>query len=135
MMITEHTKARIHDLRGKHDMDLEINFSVNPDFKNCVKVSVGKEEIIVDMKDLYEFVFWAANEEQQANLVPMSQTKVRTIEKLHRVEAKKDIKKGEFLNVRCVTNVPVEIWDGLAGMMGKRSVVKTGGFPVVKPKE
>ena len=130
-MITEHTKARIHDLKGKQDMDLEINFSEKPLFKNCVKIKLGGSEAVVDMKDLYEFVFWASDPENQANLVPMSQTKVRTIQKVHKVKVTKDIKQGEFLNVRCETNVPVEIWDGLAGMMGKRSVVKTGGLPVI----
>lgn len=131
-MISEHTKARVHDLRGKADMDLEINFSEDPLFKNCVKITVGSEDIIVDMKDLYEFVFWAASPEQQSNLIPMTQTKVRTIEKLHKVEVKQDIKKGQFLNVRCTTNVPVEIFDGLAGMMGKKSVPKTFGVPKLK---
>lgn len=112
-------------------MELEINFSEDPLFKNCVKIKVGKEDLMIDMKDLYEFVFWAADPENQASLIPMSQTKVRTIQKIHKVKVTKDIKKGEFLNVRCVTNVPVEIWDGLASMMGKRTVIKTGGLPVI----
>lgn len=131
-MITEHTKARIPDLKGKTDMEFEINFSTDPLFKDCVKISVGSEDLIVGMKDLYEFVFWAADPENQAKLIPVTQTKVRTIQKIHQVKVTKDIKQGEFLKVRCETNVPVEIFDGLAGLMDRRTVIKTGGMPVLK---
>lgn len=131
-MISEHTKARIHDLRGKTDMDLEINFSEDPLFKDCVKVSVGKEDIVIDMKDLYEFVFWVADPETQADLIPMTQTKVRRIVKMHKVKVTKPIKPGEFLNVRCETNVPVEMVEGLSKMMGKKTTFKMGGIPLIK---
>lgn len=131
MPMTGYNKAHIKDLRGKRDIELEVNFSDNPDFKDCARITVGKEELVVSIKDLYEFVFWVASQEQQDNLIPMKQTKVRTIQKLHKVEVKKDIRKGEFLNVRCITNVPVEIVEGLKGMLQPREyeqkiIVPTG---------
>jgi hypothetical protein len=130
-MIEEYDQTKIEDLRGRNDVTLEINFSSNPDLKETVKIEIGGKEAIIPIKYLYSFVFMVANSEQQERLMPVRQTLVRKIVKQHRILAKRDIKKGEYVVARCETNVPVEIWEGLKGMLEKRkSAVSFGAYKV-----
>lgn len=118
-MLSEYNKARLYDLKGKRNIDFEVNFSDNPDFKECVRVNMGSEEAIIPLQEIYGFIMIAGTPEQQDNLMPIKQTTVKKIIKRHVVQLKKDLKKGEFMNVRCETNVPVEIVEGLKGLMNK----------------
>ncbi len=129
-MIEEYDQAKIEDLRKKNNVTLEVNFSDNPDLKETVKIDVGGREAVVPIKYLYSFVFLVANHEQQDDLMPIKQTLVRKIVKQHRILAKKDIKKGEYVVARCETNVPVEIWEGLKGLLGKRIINPSKGFHI-----
>lgn len=136
-MLDENTKVIMTDLRGKRDVGMEVLFSDNEDLKETVKVTMGSEEAIISVKDLYSFIFVIANAEQQEQLTPVKQTLVRKIQKLHKIRAKKDIKKGEFVVARCETNVPVEVWEGMKGMMGKRVLERKktfGNIPIIGAK-
>lgn len=124
-MLQENEKVVMDDLRGHHKVSMEVNHSSNPDLKDTVKVSMEGNDAIIPIKDLYNFVFLIANAEQQEQLMPVKQTLVRKIVKIHKIKAKKDIRKGEYVNARCETNVPVEIWEGLKGMMDKRIVSRS----------
>lgn len=132
-MLQTQNKVVVPDLKGKNDVSFEVNFSDNPDLKECVKVEINGSEAIIPIKDFYGFVFVIANEEQQERMLPVRQTTVRKITKLHKIQAQKNIKKGEFVVARCETNVPVEIFEGLKGMMGKK-IHTTGGIPIIKAK-
>ena len=116
-MLSGYNKAMLRDLRAKRDLAFEVNFSDNPDFKECVRVKMGSEEAIIPLQDIYAFMLIAGTPEQQDNLLPVKQTLVNKIVKRHVVQAKKDIKKGEMINVRCETNVPVEVVEGLKGLV------------------
>ncbi len=116
-MLSGYNKAVLRDLKGKRDLDFEVNFNDDPDFKECVRVKMGSEEAIIPLQDIYSFMLIAGTPEQQDNLIPVKQTTVEKIIKRHVVMAKKDIKKGEMINVRCETNVPVEIVEGLRGLV------------------
>lgn len=118
-MLSEYNKAVLRDLKGKRDLDFEVNFTKNPDFKECVKVTMGKEEAIIPLEDIYGFIMIAGTPEQQDNLLPIKTTTVKKIIKRHVVAAKKDIRKGELINFRCETNVPIEIVEGLKGLINK----------------
>lgn len=91
----------------------EFVIDPKPDRELYVKIKVKDKETSIPFKDLYSFVFFTATEDQQAELMPIKQTVVKKIIKRHVVQAKKDIKKGELINVLCETNVPVEIWEGI----------------------
>lgn len=135
-MMEEYDQMKIEDLRGRHDVKLEVNFSGNSELKETVKIEIGGEEAVIPIKYLYSFVFMVANHEQQDNLMPIKQTLIRKIVKQHRIMAKKNIKKGEYVVARCETNVPVEIWEGLKGMLGKRifEPKKSFNIPIIGAK-
>lgn len=116
-MLSGYNKAILRDLKGKRDLDFEVNFNDNPDFKECVRVTMGKEEAIIPLEDIYGFIMIAGTPKQQDDLLPIKQTLVKKIIKRHVVMATKDIKKGEMINVRCETNVPTEIVEGLKGLL------------------
>lgn len=129
-MVEEHEKIILTDLRGKYDVSMEVGFSND---EEIVKIGIDGKEAIVPIKDLYNFIFLIASAEQQEKLMPVKQTTVRKIIKRHIVKVTKDIKKGDTLRVRCETNVPVEIWEGLAGLMGKKKKVYNG-IPIIGQK-
>lgn len=116
-MLTSYNKAVLRDLKGKRDLDFEVNFSKNPDFVECVRVTMGKEEAIIPLEDIYGFIMIAGTPKQQDDLLPIKQTLVKKIIKRHVVQATKDIKKGEMINFRCETNIPVEVVEGLKGLV------------------
>ena len=132
-MLSEQTKVVLSDLRRKTDMGMEVLFSDNPELKDTIKVTMGKEDAIINIKELYSFMFVIANAQQQEQLMPVKQETVRKIVKRHVVKVTKDIKKGEMLNVRCETNVPVEIWEGMRGMTGK-TMFKKASVPMIWAK-
>lgn len=119
-MLSGYNKAIVRDLRNKRDLEFEVNFSDNPDFKSCVRVKMGEEEAILPLEDIYGFMLIAGTPQQQDNLIPVTQTVVNKIIKRHTIKVTKDIKKGEFLNVRCETNVPVEVVEGLRGLVNNK---------------
>lgn len=132
-MLDTQEKVIITDLNGKHDVSMEVNFSSNPDSKDKVRIGIEGSQAVVAIKDLYDFVFLIADAIQQERLMPVKTTTVRKIIKRHIVEVTKDIKKGQKLNVRCETNVPVETIEGLAGMFEKQIKDKARtGIPLIR---
>lgn len=121
-MLSEYNKAVLTDLKNKRNLEFEVNFNDDPDFKECVRVKMGSEEAIIPLSEIYSFILIAGTPEQQDSLIPIKQTLVKKIIKRHVVMAKKDIKKGEMINVRCETNVPVEVVEGLKGLVNTPKV-------------
>jgi hypothetical protein len=109
-MIKEYTKF----VAGVGQDRAEFIIDPKPDQELRVKITVKGQETSIPFKDLYSFVFFTATEDQQAELMPVKRTVVNKIIKRHVVAAKKDIRKGEMINFRCETNVPVEIFEGIA---------------------
>ncbi len=135
-MLTENTKVILSDLRGRNDVGMEVCHSSNEDLVDTILVTVDGKEAIIPIKELYSFIFVVGNAQQQEAMMPVKQTTVRKIRKVHIVEATKDIRKGEKLKVRCETNVPVEVWEGMAGMMGQRPAKRKmiGNIPIIGAK-
>ena len=113
MALQEHSKAKLYDLKGKNDIECEVNFSKDPDLADVVKITLDGNEALIPIKDLYAFTFAIANEEQQADMMPVTQTTVKKLVKFHKVKVTKELKPGEFVAVRCEVNVPVEIYNGM----------------------
>ena|SRR6266478_8271958 len=124
MMISGYNKAILYDLKGKRNIEAEVNFSDNTDLKDTVRIKMGSEEAIIPIKELFSFTFAVANNDQQADLVPVTQTEVVKYRKWHIVEAKSDIRQGQKIRVRCEVNVPLTVVNGLNGSIGKLSVAK-----------
>lgn len=109
-MLNEYTKF----VAGTGEERAEFVIDPKPDQQLYVKIMVKGKETTIPFKDLYSFVFFTATEDQQAELMPIKQTVVNKIVKKHVVKAKTDIKRGDMITIRCETNVPVEIWEGIA---------------------
>ena len=125
MSMTGYNLARLYDLKGKRNIDVEVNFSENPDFKDTLRVKMGSEDAIIPIKELYALVFAVANQDQQADLVPVTQTEVVKYLKFHTVKAKTDIKKDQLIKVRCEINVPTTVVNALNGSIGKTTMEKS----------
>jgi hypothetical protein len=110
-VLESHQKVVLDDLKGKRKVELEVNFSPDPKYKDCVRVMMGSEEAFIPIQDLFGFIFVVANEEQQAEMVPVRHTVVQKYMKQHHVVAKKTIRPGEHLIVNCEIDVPVTIVD------------------------
>src|SRR3990167_10432155 len=122
-LVQDYNKCVLNDIRGSsgNNITAEINFSEKEELADCVKLTMGDKTAMIPIKELHSLVWSIADREQRDNLTPVKQTLVRKLVKRHVVEAKKDIRKGEMINVRCETNVPVEIYEGLRGFMPKRN--------------
>lgn len=129
-----YNKCKLSDLRKQNDITAEINFSDEEGKKDCVKLTMGDKEALIPISELYTLVWSVASEKERDNLIPVRQEKVRIIVKTHKVKVTKDIRKGEFLNVRCETNVPVEIYEGLKGIMPQAEKKKTFNIPIIGAK-
>ena len=111
-MIEESNKVIIPAKDSGKEMSLELNW--NKSVKTTdVKVCIGKEEMVIDLKDLYFFVFTAGTADMQDDLMPVRQTKVYKQIKQHRIVAQKHIKPGQMIIANCETDIPISIYDGL----------------------
>lgn len=116
-MMSEYNKATLSDLKGKRDVEMEVNFS--PELKEYVKITIGSEEATIAIKDLYSFVFLVGDEEQQANLLPERRTTIRKYVRQHRVKAKQTIHPGKEMVFNCEIDVPLTVEEGLRGILDK----------------
>ena len=117
-MLYEPQKVAIPSKTNSKELELELNWNkkVKP---TDVKVTVGKEELVIDLKDLFYFVFTAGTADMQADLMPVRQTKVYKQIKQHRILINRDIKKGEYIVANCETDIPVSVVDTLRGELFK----------------
>ncbi len=117
-MISEPQKVAIPSKTNSKELELELNWNsrVKP---TDVKVKVGKEELVIDLKDLYFFVFTVGTAEMQDGLMPVRKTQVYKQIKQHRILLKRDVKKGEYIVANCETDIPVSVVDTLRGELFK----------------
>jgi hypothetical protein len=133
-MLNENSKVLLPDLKNRSDVGMEVAFSDNEELKDTIRVTIGKEEAIVKIKDLYGFMFVIANAEQQEQLLPVRSVTVRKIRKQHRIKVLKHVYPGEHVVANCETNVPVEIFEGMKSMMGSRIEHKSARIPIIRAK-
>lgn len=106
-LFEEYNKATLRDVSSRgNDIEAEINFDKRSD---VVKLTLGDKQAVIPTRELHALVWAIADEEQRDRLIPVKQTRIGKIMKTHKVKVIKDIRKGEFLNVRCETNIPLEM--------------------------
>ena len=110
-MIEEQNKVTLPDQSGKNDMMVEMN--VTQATKDCVKITIDGKSSFIKIEDLYGMIFVICSEEQQLNMMPVRQTTIRKLVRWHTVEVKKDMKRGERIVVKCETDVPMTVEEGL----------------------
>lgn len=81
----------------------------------------GETSERIKKTELYGAVFMFADHDTQDRLMPVRKTEVLTFERIHNVQMKKDMKKGQILKIRCHMDVPVRIEESLKGLIGDRA--------------
>lgn len=105
---------------GEHQFLFEVNWDKSNSATNeCKLVRVTypakpKENetqyvTYIKREHLNSMLFAMGNEEEQRKMVPYRQQIVRTIETTLGIKAKKDIKKGEMINVPVKLDIPLDM--------------------------
>lgn len=105
---------------GADDKGEPLFVDIDPSHDH-VYFRIGKHRVRVSLHDLYSFTFLVADEETQEKLMPVRQTQVMHTTKVHAVALKKDMKKGEIMKVRCHTDIPMTVVEGLKGLLDKKA--------------
>lgn len=95
-----------------------VELTFDPRVQDIVVIRVGTEESIVNMKDLYQFVFQCSDENDQMGLIPHRKEEVRKFKKQHVVRAQKDIKKGDEMVVNCEVDIAETVVKGMMNQTG-----------------
>lgn len=92
MLDKEYTKIQL-----SKDLILETNFSENSKPCKYFKFTLGDKSSIISREELFGILFLFGDEKQQEDLIPITETKVRTITRLLSFKLKKDMRKGEIV--------------------------------------
>jgi len=91
--------------KGKLKVEVNWNDAVKP--CEVIKFIVDGKEAIIDRAHLYEMMMIFGDEDQQEQLIPVTQTAVKPVKRLLKLKAKDDIKKGDMISVVHTIYVPV----------------------------
>lgn len=98
-----------------------------------MRMGEGSHEVRERVKkvDLYAAVFAMADAKTQDAMMPVRQTQVMTFERIHNIQMKKDMRKGQILKVRCHVDVPTVIEENLKGLVSnpKAAINTIGTYP------
>lgn len=130
MALEGYNEAKWEDKKGINHVHAEVNFTGDPELKKYVRLSIGGRVAVVDMKDIYTFLLLVADEEIQSDLMPVRRQTVRHLTKNHAVLLKKNMLAGEIVKVKCTFDIPVEVHDGLSGLMDRQKRAS----PILLPK-
>jgi hypothetical protein len=94
-----------------------------------VEIEMGKEKMRVKISEIWAVTFALCGPEQQEKMMPVRQTEMMTYEKIYKVRATKDIRKGEVIKFRAKIDVPLTITESLRGGLidEKRKTIWTPG--------
>jgi hypothetical protein len=122
-MIKERNKVTLPDCSGKNDMEVEMNVSEST--SDAVKVTIAGKSAFIKIEDLYGMIFVLCDPEQQMNMMPVRHTTIRKLVRWHTVEVKKDMRKGERLVVKCETDVPMTVEEGLRADVFRKKATRS----------
>lgn len=83
----------------KDGLTVEVNWDEVSKPCKLIKFTIGDETAIIPNGDFYAMMMIFGSPEQQEVLIPVKETKVRSVTSLLKIRAKKDIKKGEIIAV------------------------------------
>jgi len=130
-MITEYERFRIIDKNKKNDFFIDVNYKDDPEVRKCktLKFTFPNGDVAyVDRELLNTFLFTIGKIEDQGAMIPKKLTTFRTRRTMLGIVAKKDIKKGEKINVEVDIKLP-PIEEEVIGEVAKRY-----NLPIIKPK-
>src|SRR3990167_8666547 len=132
-LVQDYNKCVLNDIRGSsgNDITAEINFSEQAELADCVKLTMGNKTAMISIKELHSLVWSVANANQRDDLTPVVQRNIRYVEGYHKIQAKKDIKKGEFIMARYQVPVEERVVQGLKGLIGATAKKVFGGISII----
>ena len=108
-MITSHEKLKVPDQGGNKDLIFEVNYSDQPEVQNCQMLRVtypNGSKGYLKREHLMSVLFAIGRSEDQRNLIPQKLATIRKYKTILGITAKKDIKRGEKINVEVDTPLP-----------------------------
>lgn len=86
-----------------------------------VNIRAGKDEKgeLVKKVDLWAVIFTIADAATQEKMMPVRQTQVQHITRIHHIKLKKNMRAGDVVNAKCEISVEKEVIEGLAGNLMK----------------
>ena len=113
----------------KNDFSIEINWASEDEKTNECKVFKfifpdGKEAFI-DKKHLLEILFVAGSVEEKKNMIPMKLQPVHEREVRLSLIAKKDIRKGEAINIKPILiSIPCDKSEEIIGELRNKGLIR-----------
>lgn len=98
-----------------------------------VVLRMGKESKRIRKVELWSMCYIMADADTQDKLTPVRTTEVQEFKRKHRIQLKKDMRRGEILTVTCNINIPTTVVEGLKGIIEdrKHSTVFNATSPVI----
>lgn len=92
---------------------VETNWSEASTPCKLFRLKMGDEECVIPRDQLFSILFLFANEKQQEDLIPVIETKVKSISRLLTFKLKKDMQKGSLVKARYDYWVPETVYEKL----------------------
>lgn len=124
-MFQTNNVATLTDRKGRNDIEVEVNKAGKVEDYVEFRVKDGNGNWIksyVEIQKLYALIFMIVDDEKQQEMMPIRKTQIRIYERQHRIQLKKNMKKGEIVVANCKIDVPLVIEEGLRGLIGKRKI-------------
>lgn len=79
------------------ELNIDVNWTQSASPCKMIRFRLGGKEVVVPRNDFYSMLIMFSGPKQLDNLIPVKETKVRMITRVLKVQANKDMKKGETL--------------------------------------
>lgn len=127
-MLKGYEKIRIPDENKEKDFMMEVNWNPYDKMSNECKLVrftfPGGETSIVKREHLLSALFRIGSADDQRAMVPQKVERIRNYQTVLGITAKKDIQKGEKINVRVSIPIPTQSEEVIRDL--KREVLKKG---------
>jgi hypothetical protein len=118
----EHIDQGVPLVTGHGKVELGTGLRIAYDEKSqTLEAEIGGKTATMTKLELWQFVFSICDPDLREQIMPVRQTEVMEYTKVHTVQLKKDMRRGEIMKVRCITHVPTTVVEGLAGMVERGS--------------
>ena len=108
MKHTEYTRLKL-----TQELTFEANYSKHSTPCKWFKLTMGNKSTTMSRDELFGLLFLFADEQQQEDLIPIKETKVRSITRLLSFKLKKDMRKGEIVRAAYTYFMPETIVEKL----------------------
>lgn len=92
------TRYGLQDIEGGKEVSIQANWNKQSSPNKYFKFIIGDEEAIINAKHLRSIIWLCSNEEERDNLIKNRITEIHKVRRTVVVQAKKDIKEGDFLS-------------------------------------